>query len=61
MTSDMLPLRQTERQTDRQRESINVVTYRGRSNFDVEIVLLVREFENEWPRKLVDTNVITIH
>jgi len=61
VTSDMLPLRQTERQTDRQRESINVVTYRGRSNFDVEIVLLVREFENEWPRKLVDTNVITIH
>ena len=37
-----------------------MLVYRGWSNFDVEVLFLVGELEYEWPRELIDTNVITV-
>ena len=36
------------------------MVYRGRSDFDVEVLFLVGELEYERPRELIDTNVVTI-
>jgi len=37
-----------------------MLVYRGGSNFDAEVLLLVRELKYERPRKLIDTYVITV-
>ena len=51
-----------QRKIDKEKDKCqDVVTDRGGSNFDVEVVVLVGHLEYERPRKLVDTYVAAVN